>query len=130
MAIPSLQRNSRNNQRKQDVAAILQSVSHWELNNSGNMPPDNSYLQSLRLSYYQLSNVTMHAQSLTGSTPAADVNPVSGTNALDKVDIYNYEKCSTTSSGGAVIQGAGFNDVVALYAVETGSAITPQCSQL
>ncbi len=38
LALPALQRTSRNNQRKQDVQTVLELVSRYELNNSGNVP--------------------------------------------------------------------------------------------
>lgn len=38
LAVPALQRNSRNTQRKNDVAAILAAVSEFENNNSGQIP--------------------------------------------------------------------------------------------
>lgn len=126
-AIPALQRSSRNNQRRQDTQSILEAVSHWELNHSGNIPSSgDNYLQAsgVKLSYYDTGNITIHGDS--SGNPSA-VNPASN---LDKIDIYNYQKCSTTRAGASTALGAGYSDVVALYAIETGSGIFGQCQQL
>ena len=128
MAIPALERNSRNNQRRQDVSGILEAISHWELNNSGNIPnpPGDNFLQAddTKLTYYD-ATTGINVQTISAGTtvsPPAD---------LDKVYIYNYQRCSTASPGTSTFQGAGYGDVVALYAIETGSGGTArQCQQL
>lgn len=137
-AIPSLTRNSRNSQRRQDVAAILQAVGHYEFNNSDNFPAgcgsgygsncktgtNTSLLYYTKLSYFDATTnvVTVHPQ-VSGSSLAAATN-------INKVDIYNYELCSTTTTGAAISTGADYTNVVALYAVETGSGSLGQCQQL
>ena len=125
-AIPHLQRNSRNNQRKQDVTQILAGVSHYELNYSGNIPPNAGMLPTLHLSIYQLmppGNITVSPQSSGGGTLA----PLTST---DQVHVYNYYRCSTTTPGGATQNASGYHDVVALYALESSSGSTPQCQEL
>ncbi len=133
-AVPVLERNARNSQRKQDVSAILQAVSHWELNNSGDIPgTSDNFLQFTNLSFYDPTQITIHPQVTTGGIgQEADQPPLSGAAAADHVDIYNYEKCSSTTIGAAVIDGAGYNDIVALYALESGNSAqpSPQCLQL
>jgi len=130
-AIPTLERSGRNNQRKQDVQAILAAVSHWELTNSGDIPqPSDSYLQYAKLTYYNASSdvqiVPFVYNAGVGLRP-----PVGAVTDIDKVGVYNYAKCAPIGSTGAVGTGAGYNDVVALYAIETGTGgSTPQCQQL
>jgi type II secretory pathway pseudopilin PulG len=128
-AIPALQRSSRNNQRRQDAQSILAAVSHWELNHSGNIPQSSdNYLQDTRtkLFYYDTAAITIHTFSGSSASPAT-VSPATN---LDKIDIYNYQKCSTTAHGGSTKVGAGYSDVAALYAIETGGGISGQCQQL
>jgi prepilin-type N-terminal cleavage/methylation domain-containing protein len=127
VAIPALQRGSRNNQRKQDVQVILEAVSHWELNNSGNIPtPTDNYLQAsnAKLTYYDPLNVYINGGS-SGWSPAP--NPVTAT---PDVEVYNYQKCSATSLGSSTAAGAGYSDIVALYTIETAGGTTPKCQQL
>jgi type II secretory pathway pseudopilin PulG len=139
-AIPALERNSANSQRRQDVSTILEAVSHYELNNSGNFPPlcgdastDLCYtnpsdpLHFSSLGSYddtQSGNVEMIPQTaITG-------HDVHNTLTADQVWVYNYEKCNPDNSGDASTAGAGYNDVVALFAVEGASAPSPQCREL
>lgn len=158
-AIPALQRSSRNNQRRQDVQTMLAAVSHYELNDSGNFPlscgsgavgpinfsnagatahcdstvggtsPNDAFLKDIasKLTYYEMSGIGAYPQSTTGPNQRQDIT--TGITDPDKVVILNYEKCG--SDGTAVIQGAGYGDVVALYAIETGNnGHQSQCQQL
>ena len=146
LAIPALQRSSRNNQRRQDVQAILEAVSRYELNDSGKFPdncgdatepacsiavggttPNDYFLQFVadKLTYYNDPG-----GSTGGHVIAKGGHQAPQTPDTEKVYIYNYQHCAQTG-GGATSQGAGYSDVVALYALESGSA-TPhqQCEQL
>jgi competence protein ComGC len=129
LAIPTLERNSRNNQRRQDVQTILAAVSHWELNHSGDVPitPADNFLQYdvSKMSYY---DPTTQVSSTKLSAGAAEpFHPPD----LDKVYVYNYQKCNPASPGNSTPLGAGFNDVVAIYAVESGNGTAAsQCEQL
>ncbi|MGH7195066.1 MAG: type II secretion system protein [Candidatus Saccharimonadales bacterium] len=144
-AVPALQRGSRNGQRKQDIQTILEAVSQYELNDSGKFPDDcgggghtactqtggstpNDYF--LRFSVNKLTFYTR-------STQVVSRNQTSG-NAVDQgpnidpatVDVYNYALCPR-SGGKTTYYGAGYSDVVALYAVETGNnGVAAQCQQL
>lgn len=125
MAIPALLRNSRNNQRKQDVQAVLAAVSSYKLNNSGALPGFSSnFLQYTKLYLYNPANVIVIPQSPV-ITPISQSN-----NNLNTVRVYDYRKCSTTSPGYSTNKGAGFGDVVALYAIETASGRSRQCQQM
>jgi len=56
----------------------------------------------------------------------------SNPNAANEVEVYNYEKCATNNTGGASTTGAGYEDVVALYALESDNSgsISAICEQL
>lgn len=127
LAVPTLQKSGRNNQRKQDVSAILSAVSQFQLNHTGNMPTSTELSDFLghygNLTIYAPANVTSNSLS-----PGATANY---TPAIDTVAIFNYQKCNTDNLGGSTHQGAGFTDVVARYAVEgsNGSPIA-LCKEL
>ncbi len=143
-AVPALQRNARNNQRKQDVAAILEAVSHYELNNSGAMPPDcgntgdpaecngtGNILETAKLGFYTDAAagtdtvVSMQFYTDANSAPTTITNP----NGINKVGIHNYQHCAT--NGNSSRAAAGFRDVVALYSLENGSGgPTTLCTEL
>jgi prepilin-type N-terminal cleavage/methylation domain-containing protein len=127
-AIPALERNARNSNRKQDVTAILQAASHYELNHSANFPPSvASFLlpSQPQLYAYTTSQVTLHSQ--VSPAIAAQVGPVANT---ADVDLYNYERCDPANAGKAKDAGAGYSDVVALYAIESSGGMADQCQQL
>ncbi len=144
-AIPALERSSRNSARKQDVQAILAAVDHFELNNSGDLPNSSSpnFLQYTKLYYYSDSNieyvpspdsptnngVNVEIFSDWEKASQASISPNTNQNT---VNIYNYQVCSTTSQGASTTAGAGYNDIVALYSLETSSssANTPECQQI
>jgi prepilin-type N-terminal cleavage/methylation domain-containing protein len=60
LAVPALQRNSRNTQRRTDVANYLSAVAEWQANNAGKVP-----------------------------TAAADLTGANGVNSLAKLGFYN-----------------------------------------
>lgn len=127
LAIPALQRNSRNNQRNQDVQTILSAVSQWQLNHSGNIPADIApALQASRakLTAYESANVAIQGNS---SGSPATIAPKTD---IEKVDIYNYQKCNPSTAGGSTATGAGYSDIVALYALEKSSGTAGKCQQL
>lgn len=135
MTIPTLQRNGRNNQRSQDVTAMLQVTSSWGLNHSGEFPSDTPpsttkkdavLAQTKRTFYTDNSSIIITGRN-NDSYLTAPVSPVTDT---ETVQIMNYARCSTTAVGNVVGQGAGYDNVVALYALETRTGTTSQCQQL
>ena len=130
LAVPALQRTSRNTQRKNDVSSILSSVSNYEDNNAGAFPsgsPGSAVQFSTafpndtpNLGYYTIpTNVTWKYQ--TAAAPIAD--PVD----LDKVVVGNYAKCSGNTS---TATGATARSVVAVFDVEgSGGSKVQQCTE-
>ncbi len=130
LALPALTRNSRNNQRNQDAQVVLQAVSHYELNHSGTVPSTaqlhtflNTY-ESQDLTIFAPDDVTVNTPAATSSLQIYPSSPV----AIDKMLVNNHAKC--TSGGKASNLGAGYSDVVALYAIETAHDSAPRCQQL
>jgi type II secretory pathway pseudopilin PulG len=135
LAIPALQRSSRNNQRRQDVQAVLAAVSHWELNHSGNMPDPtvgDNYLQytQSKLSLYDPGSIKIEGGS-SGWSPATNSPPYPDpVTDVGQIYVYNYQKCDAATQGKSIATGAGYSDIVALYALETSNSFAPQCQQL
>jgi len=137
LAIPALLRNSRNNERKQDVSTMLDAISSFALNNSGRMPKDSDNLlanQSVKLTFYE--------PTLTyGSVPSVGIGifaqaawsnmPAESNTDINTALIYNYRKCDPVNTGFTTTTGAGYRDVVAVYGIETGGATNAsKCLQL
>ena len=158
--IPALNRDSRNNMRKQDINTLLRLVSQYELSNSGDFPMNcgvsgspncdvqysspptspypNDYLlfnyynsEHKTLNYYDSSDISIINQSSVTGTGTPLAQPRSNVTNTEEVQIYNYANCDSNDDGGATNLGAGYNNIVALYALETGSSTgSPQCIQL
>lgn len=130
LAVPALQRTSRNTQRKNDVSSLLSAVSNYEDNNAGGFPsgsPGTAVAfstafpnDSPNLGYYTIpGNVTWKYQT----AKAAPADPAD----LDKVMVANYAKCSGNA---ATTTGATARSVVAVYDVEgSGGTLVPQCAE-
>jgi prepilin-type N-terminal cleavage/methylation domain-containing protein len=147
-AVPTLQRNSRNNQRKQDVTSILSAISHYELNNSGNILPSGDGQcggggQTLCVAngmplFYISNKLTIYEPSTTGTVritalplDSDDTGHINNPNNISRVSVYNRKKCDTDGAGGATGTAAGYRDVVALYTIERGNGGTTRlCQQL
>lgn len=141
-ALPALQRGSRNNRRKQDVQVILEAVSHYELIDSGTFPsdcdsghpctssaggsaPNDYFLKDVanKLNFY-----TDASQITLSHLPASLTANAQTVTDADKVTIHNHMKCIAGGQGSQA--GAGYYDVVALYATESSNNTAPQCQQL
>ena len=127
-AIPALFRNSHNGQRKQDVSAVLSSVSHYQISHSGLFPVSvavdwvNQINKYTNLSHYDVSSVILHAVVVGDA-------PVTATTSDDSIDVYAYMLCNP-DNGGAKSTGAGYRDIVALYNIEKRGGYTLRCQQL
>lgn len=125
LAVPALQRNSRNTQRKNDVSALLSGMAESVNNNSGTLPAAAANLGSggtgtitgasgnnvdVKLGYYTADNV-----SITATVPA------SNTSTEEKVIIVEKAKCN----GNVAVAGPS-RGYVALYTVEKSSQ---QCQE-
>lgn len=130
LAVPTLQRTSRNTQRKDDAAAALQAVNEYLTNNGGTLPGANYNLtgqtftvgatgtaqSTAKLGYYTSAVTIVAAYAAPAATPT------------DSLTIYQGTKCTnaTTSAAGTSRQ------IAAVYAVETpgsASGYTWQCQE-
>ena len=126
LAVPALQRNSRNTQRKSDISAILGAVQEYTDNNQGTLPATAASFNAAfttaqpKLGYYTTAaNVTWTLQT----TATAPTDP----NNLDKVKVVNYAKCNGNA---ATATGATARSIIVLYDVEgSGGSLVPQCQE-
>jgi prepilin-type N-terminal cleavage/methylation domain-containing protein len=124
LAIPALQRSSRNNQRKQDVSAVLGAVTQYMLNNSGTFPGDEAsvVLAKAKINYYDNNGSDIKIIAIPSRGTAGSNNT-----SIDQLSIYNRSKCDPDNPGQATSNGAGYSDIVALYHIETGGDSAPKC---
>ena len=121
LAVPALQRNSHNTQRKSDVSALIGAVQEYSNVNSGQLPSALSdFDDNAKLGFYDASSEVSYAKSASAVTSAP------GTNS-SMVYIRTYAKCN----GNAVAtSGATSRNVIAWYYVETSSGTSPQCQEM
>jgi len=127
IAVPALQRNSRNTQRRNDIASMLGIVSEYSNNNNGQVPTNgnsglfgkNAFVgggvgtqqAQVALSYYD-SGAGM---SLTWNNAVT-----TNTTTLDTVVLRSGAICSGTT-GNATTTGASGRSIVALFTLEGGA---------
>ncbi|HSX44030.1 MAG TPA: type II secretion system protein [Candidatus Saccharimonadales bacterium] len=134
LAVPALQRNSRNTQRRSDVSRMLGGFRE-AINNNSNAAPTGTTAPTQvtdKLGLYTSSDVDY--LGVSGSATAL------GTMDTSKVYLRNGLKCGAAVSAGAsstsfTITGltsttaASSRNIVAVYAVETtGNNVQPICS--
>jgi type IV pilus assembly protein PilA len=127
LAVPALQRNARNTQRREDAGNLLSSVSEYVANNNGNTPTgvsagtanaisigaSGSNVVPVNLGYFDGSiagNVTL---SVGGAAYAA----ATGANATttDTIVIVTGAVCATNN---ATTSGASSRSVAIIYTIE------------
>ena len=127
LAVPALQRNSRNTQRKSDVSAALGALQEYTTNNNGQLPPNvATAMANARFGFFNIADFT---GSTTNATVVASVTPnVTG------VIIQNFAKCpATVPATGAVAantQTPTRRNVAAFYVIETSSGTQNQCTDM
>lgn len=132
LAVPALQRNQRNAQRKSNIASIAGAINEYESNYSGSIPVGASATQlcdtascggtptktvDFKQGYYSAAP-TVNAALASGGTVAAVTT--------DTVTIVPKGKCSSTNSA---VYGSERSFAI-LYATEgAGNAYTSQCQE-
>ncbi|HET7320069.1 MAG TPA: type II secretion system protein [Candidatus Saccharimonadales bacterium] len=117
LAVPALQRNSRNTQRKSDIGALLAAWQEYVNNNGGTLPgagASPAFATNAKLGYYTTpANISVVVWTAN----------VAGPNDIDKVVFYEKGKCTVPSQTGgtANLVGAGSTrSVAATYTIEQG----------
>ncbi len=118
MAVPALQRNSRNTAIKNDVQNILGGVAEFSSANNGSMPTDITSSNGT-VTYAGTNPTTMNIQGSTVVTTTATA-PATTTPTLGTILISRGFKCSGTASPRAIS---------AVYAIETTSGTVRQCAE-
>lgn len=133
LAVPALQRNSRNTQLRSDVSSILGHVNEYMSNNSGDVPSDicsdttngNLYISKTipasctagTLAGKIRNDVTINAELVCTSLACAYAAPAMGT-----ITPVLNAKCNGSS---ALTYTA--RSISMMYVTETASTQTPQC---
>ena len=129
LAVPALQRNSRNTQRKNDISAILSGISEFESNNSGVLPTKATYANgtvTLGCAAGSCTTADVKVGYFTGGigTGSGQVNVLSAYAATGPFSAASDDRTviipAAACSGGQTQAGSA-RQVAAVYEVETGS---------
>lgn len=127
LAIPALQRNSRNTQRKNDSAALASAYSEYVNNHGGSSPTTAANVtDNAKLGFYKTSGVTI--RSLTSSSADPGAAPAD----TDSVVVIVNAKCDPTLGYSAtnmagMVSYAPRGGVVLFNSENSGSGSTTQC---
>jgi prepilin-type N-terminal cleavage/methylation domain-containing protein len=124
LAVPALQRNSRNTQYKSDAAAYAAAVNEWEQNNDGKVPAVAADLTNTSTGV----NVLAKLKSLTAPT-AITTGPQTTVVPVGTMQLNVSVKCSTTTVGDTVT--ATTRAAAVRYSAEgSGSNTSKQCIEV
>ena len=118
LAVPALQRTSRNTQRKQDASTYMAAVNEFIQSNNGQLPSTAAHVTTI--------NGLANLGALTEPTAAPSAGAQTAAVGVDTFQLVTGAKCSTVTVGDTV---AGPNRAFAIrYNVEnsTGAAVK-QC---
>lgn len=125
LAVPALQRNSRNTQRKNDAANYTAAVNEWSQNNKGVMPTDANVTAINDLANLGFLNEPTGTGSITAATTTT---PVTNDTTVDTIKVATNAKCGGTGNVNGVYGGA--RAFVVLYSVEdSGGNPVRQCQE-
>lgn len=128
LAVPALQRNSRNTQRKNDVARLGTTATNVITNNGGSVSAlTSSALRNAagKLGYYETTKV--FASNLSG--PGMGMSIDDNDSLTESVYVMTNARCTTDTdasySPGSVIYRT--KGIAVLYYFEAGSSLQPRC---
>ena len=117
LAVPALQRNSRNTQRKNDVANLLAAVNEYASNNNGQMPDSlDDFKDNVQTGFYSLEDG--EEEVIWGGTTTP-------TGEFQEVHMNNGASCN-----GNTPQDGTSRQFVAYYNLESSNGLDQtQCQQ-
>lgn len=118
LAVPALQRNSRNTQYKNDAASYAAAVTEWENNNNGKVPAAAADLTAIA-SLAKLGTLTAPTAVVTGAQTS--------TVAVGSIQLVTQATCSTTTTGDTVASTAKRPFAVRYSVEDSAGAAVKQC---
>jgi len=129
LAVPALQRNSRNTQRRADISSVLGAFQEYSNNNNGQLPPTPAVgVTNSKLGFYAPGD-------FTGSTANAAAQTTVTPNETGAV-VNNFAKCPAAQPAPGTIAALAMGtnptrrNVAVVYRIETSSDAQTQCQDL
>lgn len=129
LAVPALQRTSRNTQRKDDASSALAAVNEYLTNNGGQLPTTYDFSSPPNLVYGAAANAQSTAKlgyyNTAASVSLATSYSAPANTAADTLTIYEGTKCTSAT---ASAKGTS-RQIAAVFGVETSNGLTWQCQE-
>ena len=121
LAVPALQRNSRNTQRNNDVSALIGALNEYVNNSGGQIPASCSmtscaFVDNAKLGFYE--SATDSALTFTKRTTAGVIAAPTGQDT-SVINAGSFSTCNSTGTA-STATGATARSVAFVYYVETG----------
>jgi prepilin-type N-terminal cleavage/methylation domain-containing protein len=121
LAVPALQRNSRNTQRRNQVATYLGAVNEFMANNNGNVPSTAAHVTTVN---------GLAADGLLTEPTAVQTGTRSTAIGINAIELVTNARCDTATLGNTTNTGASPRNVAVRFAVEdSGGNPVPQCQE-
>lgn len=134
LAVPALQRNSRNTQRKNDISALVGAIQEYSNNKNGSLPGSQTDLDKVvdnaKMGYYTDSGRIFYNDGSTLPTVPGTIANGDGddtTVTSDNIIVVFNSKCDANPTD-APISGSQ-RSVAIVYAVESSGDPVFQCQQ-
>lgn len=122
LAVPALQRNSRNTQRKNDVANLLAAVNEYASNNNGQLPDSlDDFKDNVKLGFYNFDAIP--AEVFWNDTPDVSGNKIA--DGVAGVYLLSSRAC-TDDNGGTLGTSRQF---IAVFNIEASNGINQEQCQ-
>lgn len=119
LAVPALQRNSRNTQRKNDAGHVASLISEYESNNSGSNPGSFDFVTPVAAGELDATKENFSIIDKSANlTIAAIPSPLPASPAADKVIIYTKATCTA----GSPTPGTSTRQIAVWYGLEGTTA--------
>lgn len=133
LAVPALQRNSRNTQRKDDISNVLAAVTEFESNNNGAVPTvacgsSGSFSVSTGTCAAQTGTPASFKMGFYTSAPTVQTTAVTTAPTTDTLTVATGNKCAATA-GTTTTTGAAARSIAAVYTIESGSTLVATCQE-
>lgn len=124
LAVPSLQRNSRNNERRSDVSHMAGLINEYIANNQGSLPTAIAAGTGATNGTLYLSNEKFAIENTNNPTSTI---PATLPTTLDQMYVYTTAVCSGNAPTATNASG---HSAVIYYLVESSSGNVGQCNQV
>ena len=134
LAVPALQRNSRNTQYRSEAGRWLSAANEFVSNSNGTLPVCGSYPCNSATAGNDPNKILGYVGNVSNITSIDEVTPgqtaAALTPTLSKAVLETGVTCGATGGASVTVSSGGTKSIVLVYATEnTAGGVVAQCSQ-